>query len=95
MKKEIIKVKESGQIFKMKEVVGISKKAGTEPHAIVDPNTNELLVANRDIKRAPLEYCADNLRNRDPDPEVNDLFELRKVLYEAKKSYLFLKMTLK
>ena len=57
MEKEIMKVKESGQgrvgqIFKMKEVVGVSKKPGMEPHAIVDPKTNELLVANKDIKRA-------------------------------------------
>jgi hypothetical protein len=41
-------------------------------------------VANKDIKRATLEYCADNLRNREPDPEVKELVELRKALYELK-----------
>ena len=39
MEKNILNVKESGQgrvgqIFKMKEIVGVSKKASAEPHAI-------------------------------------------------------------
>ena len=78
---KVQKVEESGQgrvgqIFKMKEIAGGPRKSGMEPHAIEDPNTKELLVANNDIKRATLEYCANNLRNKEPDPEVEDLVEL-------------------
>ena len=89
MEKEIIKVKESGQgrvgqIFKMKEVVGGSTKLSIEPHAIKDPNTQELFVANNDIKRATLKYCVANLQKKDPDPQVKSLVELKKILVEEK-----------
>ena len=89
MEKEIIKVKESGQgrvgqIFKMKEVVGGPKKASMDPHAIEDPQTKELLVANSDIKRATLEYCANNLRNKEPDPEAKEIVELKRALMEER-----------
>ena len=33
-------------VFKMKELIGGSKKAGQEPTAIKDPVTNELIVSN-------------------------------------------------
>ena len=33
------------------------KKEGTETLAIKDPGTEELLVPNRDIKKATLAYC--------------------------------------
>ena len=69
MEKEILNVKESrrgrvGQIFKMKDKITGGKRAANEPHAIKDPKTNNMLVSNQDIKKATLEYCADNLRNR-------------------------------
>ena len=69
MEKEILKVKESnqgcvGQVFMMKRNIMGQKKAGTEPHAIKDPITGELLVANEDIKKATLKYCAANLQNK-------------------------------
>ena len=32
------------------------KKVGTEPHAIKDPNTGDLIVANEDIKKATLVF---------------------------------------
>ena len=73
-----------GQIFKMKEVVGGSKKSNIEPHAIKDPNTQELLVANNDIKRATLKYCVENLQKKDPDPQVKSLVELKTIMVEEK-----------
>ena len=52
MEKEIMNVKETrqgrvGQVFKMKGNISGQKKAGTEPHAIKDPITDELLVENK------------------------------------------------
>jgi hypothetical protein len=53
MGKQIIEVKESrkgrvGQVFKMKSNILGHKKGGTEPHAIKDPVTGELFVANEE-----------------------------------------------
>ena len=64
MEKEILKVKGSnsgraGQVFKMKTKIMGSKKAGTEPHAIIDPESGDLLVSNKDIKEATLAYCVE------------------------------------
>ena len=89
IEKNIMRVKESrkgrvGQIFKMKESIGGSKKAPVAPHAIKDPKNNELLVANKDIKRATLEYCADNLRNKKADESVEEFVKARKALVEKK-----------
>jgi hypothetical protein len=54
----------------MMELIGVSKKAAVEPHAVKDPNTGELLVANADIRKATLAYCVDNLKNRTPEPDA-------------------------
>ena len=89
MEQTILKVKESrqgrvGQIFKMKEMIGVLKKAAVEPHAIKDPKTDKLLVANKDIKNATLAYCVDNLTNRSTDPEAESFIEVRKAVVEEK-----------
>ena len=75
MEKEILNVKETrkgrvGQVFKMKEKVIGNKKSGTEPHAVKDPKTGELLVANEDIKKATLNYCVENLEKMKLDADV-------------------------
>ena len=87
MEYEIHKVKNCrngrvGQIFKMKESIGGHKKASLEPHAIRDPDTNDLLVSNEDIKKATLKYCADNLKNREPEQEVKNLAQLKKFIID-------------
>ena len=89
MEKNILNVKESGQgrvgqIFKMKEIVGVSKKASAEPHAIKDPKTGHLLVANKDIQKATLNYCVDNLKNKVTDTEAQEFITLRNALVEEK-----------
>ena len=48
----------------MKENINGHKKVGTEPHAIKDPITGDLVVANEDIKKVTLKYCADNLKKK-------------------------------
>ena len=54
----------------MKEKVIGNKKSGTEPHAVKDPKTGELLVANEDIKKATLNYCVENLEKMKLDADV-------------------------
>ena len=73
-----------GQVFKMKGNISGQKKAGTEPHAIKDPDRDELLVANKDIKKATLNYCVDNLKRKSLDPDVELLVNLRKACVEEK-----------
>ena len=92
MEQEILKIKENrhgrvGQVFKMKENIAGQKKAGVEPHAVTDSKTGELMVANKDIKRVTLEYCVDNLRNREADPEAVHLVEQTRALVEEKLKY--------
>ena len=50
-----------GRIFKMKENILGGKKVGLEPCAVRDPETEDLLVSSKEIKRATLSYCLKNL----------------------------------
>ena len=89
MEKEIMKIKECkqgrvGQVFKMKGKIMGNKKAGCEPHAIKDPVSDELLVANEDIKKATLSYCVNNLKKASVEGQYNSLKYLKKVLVEEK-----------
>ena len=87
IEEEILKVKSQklgrvGMVFKMKELVNGPKKGGQEPTAIRHPKTNELVVANEEIKKVTLEYCVDNLtktkRNQGQINQLrNSLNELR------------------
>ena len=88
MEKEILNVKECtkgrvGQVFKMKENIIGSNKAGTEPHAIKDPENGELLVANEDIMKATLKYCVDNLK-RPKHPEVEAIVAAKKAAVDER-----------
>ena len=67
MEAEILKVKAMKQgratkVFKMREVISGSKKAGKEAHAIIDPETEEIVVSNSAIKKVTLKYCLDVLK---------------------------------
>ena len=87
IEEEILKVKSQklgrvGMVFKMKELVNGPKKGGQEPTAIRHPKTNELVVANEEIKKVTLDYCVDNLtktkRNQGQIYQLrNNLNELR------------------
>ena len=54
----------------MKEMINGPKKGGQEPTAVRHPVTGDMVVSNEEIKRVTLEYCAKNLENLNPDPEV-------------------------
>ena len=83
-----MKVKESsnghvGQVFKMKAKITGNNKSGSEPHAIIDPTSGNLLVTNQEIKDATLAYCVDNLRSREPEPEAKDIVEIKTMVVKA------------
>ena len=48
-----------GQVFKMKENVIGNNKSVTEPHAVIDPTTGDLLVPNLDFRKPTPKYCVD------------------------------------
>ena len=53
-----------GRIYKMKEIIGGSKKPSQEAQAIKHPITGELIVPNSEIKKVTLEYCLKTLENK-------------------------------
>ena len=71
MEEEINKLKEGKfgrvtNIFKMKDIVAGGKKTPQEAHAVVDPETKELVVANKNIKIAALNHCINTFRHDHP-----------------------------
>ena len=81
---QIIKIKEmkqgrTGSIFKMRDQIEGHKKAKTEASAIRDPKTNELLVNKEEIKKATLKYVVENLKCNEPDDDVKEMVEARKM----------------
>ena len=89
MEAEIVKVKAMKQgratkVFKMREIISGSKKAGKEAHAIIDPETKELVVSNSEIKKVTLNYCVNVLKNNKPAEEVKQLIELKEAVHELR-----------
>ena len=84
---EIIKLKSMRQgratkTFKTREVITGSKKAGKEAHAILDPKTNKMVVANAEIKKVTLKYCLSVLENNKPEDNVKNLVELKERVHQ-------------
>ena len=86
---EIIKVKamkqgRAGKVFKMREVISGEKKSGKEAHAILDPKTNKMVVANEEIRKVTLQYCLNVLEKNKPEEEVKQLVELKEKVHELR-----------
>ena len=62
-----------GQIFKVKQLIEGPKKAGQEAHAIKDPNSGELVVSTKEIKKVTLEHCLNALKNNEPSEDVKEI----------------------
>ena len=82
IEEHIQKVKKSNagrvtKIFQMKDIVGGKKKVAQDAQAIIDPDTNELIVSNSEIKKVTLKYCLKTLENNKPEEEVKELIELK------------------
>ena len=72
LEKEILEIKNNKQgratkVFKMKSRIGGSKNQSQEAHAIIDPNSGEILVSSEEIKRATLEYNCKVLKNNEAE----------------------------
>ena len=73
-----------GRIFKMKENLLGGKKVGQEPSAVRDPETEELLVGSKEVKRATLSYCLKNLTNNTMTKEGERLASLKENLHRLR-----------
>ena len=73
-------------IFKMKNIVTGNKKAAQEAQAIKNPETNELIVSNSEIKKVTLKYCLKTLENNPPDDRVTELVEFKGELHRLRLS---------
>ena len=72
------------QIFRMKDIVAGSKKAAKEAQAIKDPETNELVVSNSEIKKVTLKYCLKTLENNKPEKEFEELIQLKTEVHKLR-----------
>ena len=72
------------KIFKMKDIVAGSKKAAPEAQAIKNPDTNDLVVSNSEIKRVTLKYCLKTLENNPPGEKVKELIEHKEELHRLR-----------
>ena len=70
-------------VFKMAETVGGGKKQREEAHAIMDPKTNEVVVATEEIKRITLEHCVNVLKNNPIEPQAEEYVRIESELHEA------------
>ena len=61
----------AGQVWAVRKKVIGEKKTQTLPTAIIDPETNKLVVNPNKIKEVTLKYCINTLTNNDPE----DAFE--------------------
>ena len=71
-------------VHKMKEKVTGSKKAAQEPHAILDVETDELVVNNETIKKVTLKHCLNALNDKVPGDEVKPLVDLVNKAHDAR-----------
>ena len=60
------------------------KKNGQEPSAIRDPETEELLVSSKELKRATLSYCLKNLKNNTMTSEGEKVAAMKAMLHEMR-----------
>ena len=89
IEEQVNKVKEQklgriGSIFKLKEGIIGPKKGAQEPTAVRHPDSGDMVVANEEIKRVTLEYCAKNLENGSPDPEVEEDATIKRQLHDLR-----------
>ena len=89
MEEEINKLKlakfgRATNVHKMKEIVSGSKKSPQEPHAVLDVETNELVVSNEDIKKVTLKHCLKTLENNVPEEDVKLIVELVNDVHEKR-----------
>ena len=77
----------AGQVWAVRKKVIGDKKTKILPTAIIDPETNKLVVNAHRIKEVTLKYCIDTLRNNEPEDafknEINNKKEKVKNLLKG------------
>ena len=68
----------------MKDKIIGGKKTGQEPSAVIDPETGELLVSGKQIRKATLKYCVNNLKNNSVSEKVKVIVELKENLHKLR-----------
>ena len=86
---EINDIKKTGagrmaRVFKLKQKIVGNRKVGQEPTAIKDPKTEDLLVSNSDIRRTSLNYCVNNLKNKEVVDNVKVIVSLKENLHNMR-----------
>ena len=99
IEEQVNKVKEQklgriGSIFKLKEGIIGPKKGAQEPTAVRHPDSGDMVVANEEIKRVTLEYCAKNLENGSPDPEVEEDATIKRQLHDLRMKELMMMISI-
>ena len=89
LEKEILDIKNGKQgraskVFKMKARIGGSKKTGMEAHAVMSPNSGELLVSSEEIKKVTLEYNCDVLKNNEAEEGFKELVRIKEDLHDLR-----------
>ena len=77
IEEEILKIKEdnkckTSRIWDIRKKVLGGKKAKSEATAVVDPETNKLVVSKKEIQRVTLDYCKATLENNQIDPDFKE-----------------------
>ena len=68
----------------MKEIIAGKKKGAQEAQAIVNPETNELVVSNSEIKEVTLRYCLKTLENNKPEEQVKEQIEYKEEVHRLR-----------
>ena len=71
-------------VHKMKEKVTGTKKAAQEPHAILDVETEELVIANDKIKKVTLKHCLNALKDNVPHKDVKPIVDLVNEVHDVR-----------
>ena len=70
-------------VFKMKEIIGGSKKPKQEAHAVFDSKTGEKVVSVEEIKRVNLEHCIEVLRPNTPTAKAEELIKSEAEMHKS------------
>ena len=71
-----------GKVFKMREVVNGPKKKAQEAQAIKHPESGELIVSSKEIKKTTLEYCLGVLKENKPAEDVKEVRKRQEELFK-------------
>ena len=89
VEKEVKEITESGRgrvgnIFRLSKSLYGNKKGYSEPQAVKDPESGNLIVSQKEIKSTVLEYCRKTLENNAPDDDMKEEVKVKELLHELR-----------